>query len=110
MEHLVVFVVSYPHNVCEILALKTHAEEVLLLEKQFFLDVVYHAGRGGGSEGEDGNVRNQFADIGNLQICRAEVIPPLADAVCFIDSDEADFHASDFYLKQFGCQSFGRDV
>jgi len=51
------------------------------------LDLLPHPGRGRGGEGEDRN-REDVPKIADAEVGRAEVMPPLADAVCFVHRQE----------------------
>ena len=77
---------------------------------QLGADVVYDLWRGGSRQCQHGDIRMDVADVGNFEIGRSEVVAPLRDAVCLVDSDEAHLHVAQLGLKQAAAQAFGRDI
>ena len=92
MKQLLFLVGGIPYYVGQVLSFKAHAEDVLILEMQLFLNIVDDGRRGRGRKGKDGNTGLDLPDIRNLQVRRTEIIAPLTDAVGFIYRDEADAH------------------
>ena len=88
----------------QILALEGHRKDVKSgfpgfarlsgFSAQLLLDILYYFGRGGGGQGQDRCFRTDFADVDDFQIGRTEVVAPLGDAMCLVDSDEAYRHVA----------------
>ena len=110
MHEFLDLVLGRAHHISQVLALKAHAEDVLLAEMQLLLDVVGHLRRCGGSQGQHGCVGFDLAEVGNLEVGGAEVVAPLTDAVGFIDGDEAHLEVVELGKKQLRRQPLGRDI
>ena len=98
------------HYIGEVLALETHAEDILLAKSEPVLYVVYHLRCCCGGECQYGYIGFQRTYVSDVQIGRAEVVAPLRYTVSLIDSDEADFHVLKLCLEQFGTNTFGRHI
>ena len=57
-----------------------------------------------------GTPGKRSAEFGELQIFRAEIMPPLADAMRLVDGEQRDLHAVQHLQKVRHHQPFGRDV
>ena len=88
MNHLALLILSFAYYVSQVLALETHFEDILFLEMEPFLYVVYYFGGSCGGKGKYRNARFHLPDAGYLQIGGAEVVAPLTDAVGFIYRDK----------------------
>ena len=88
VHHLVDLVAYGAYDICQVLALKTHFEHILLLEMQFFLYVVDNVWCSRSGKWQGGVFRVSTFYAGNLQVGRTEIISPLADTVGFIYCDE----------------------
>ena len=107
MHHLVDLVAYGAYDICQILALKTHFEHILLLEMQFFLYVVDNVWCSRSGKGKDRGVGFHIPDAGNIQVGRTEIVAPLADTMGFIYSDETHRYMAQFGLENLGGESFG---
>ena len=57
---------------------------------ELFDDVVYHPGVGGGGRGEHRGALGQGGEqVADAPVVRAEVVPPVADAVGLVDDEQA---------------------
>ena len=66
-----------------------HADRVVELE--LLHDVLTHPRRGGRGAGEHWDPRELGAEAGETTVVRTKIVAPLADAVCFVNGDEAWF-------------------
>ena len=76
-------------------------------------DVAAHLLGGGGGEGVDRRLGKRRAQPAELAVLRPEVVAPVADAVRFVDGDEAHAPARELPLKAGAAiahQPLGRDV
>ena len=99
MHHFSILVFRLPDNIGKVLPLETHAENIFHLESQTFLNVINNLRRGRCRQCKDRCFGYQPAYGSNLQVRGTEIITPLADAVGFVNSDEADLHVPQLYLK-----------
>ena len=79
-------------------------------ESELFADIIHNLWRGGGSERQHGNTRQQSSDIGNFQIAGAEVVAPLRDTVCLVYGDEGYLHVAQLSDKEVAAETFGRNI
>ena len=110
MLHLCILVNGFPNDISEVLPLETHAEDIFLPEFQSLLNIVHNLGCRSGGKSQDRSSRFQPAYFGNSEVRWAEVISPLADAVRFVNGDEADIYVSQLGEEDVGRQSLGRYV
>ena len=110
VEQLRLLVHGAAHDIRKVRACKTHLIYVGRAKLELALDVLHHGGSGRGGQCEDGNLGQQLPYLRYLQVGRAEVVAPLADAVGLVHSDEAHPHVAQFGQEEFGAESFGRDV
>ena len=74
-------------------------------------DVLLHPRRRGrGERGRHGALRERVDEIGDLQIARAEILPPLGDAVRLVDGDERDGDRLRQLHKTRRAEPLGRDI
>ena len=72
-------------------------------------DLVHHLrSRGGGEGGRRG--AHQLAQLAQPQVLGPEVVPPLANAVSFVDGEERDRHPLEQAAKAGQRRSLGRNV
>ncbi len=71
-------------------------------------DVILHARRGSGGEGERDRGLKIAAGFGEAQVVGAEVVAPLGEAVHFVDAEEAQWHTGEGVAERFAADSFGR--
>ena len=109
-QQLSVLVVGVADAVREVGPCKAAAQDVGLGEFQVAHDVLGHDLRRRGREGQHGNPRQPFAQLGDPQVGGAEVVAPLRDAVGLIDGQQRDVHAHDTQAEGLGGQPFGGDV
>ena len=67
-------------------------------------------GRGGGQCQDRHFRREDAAEFGDTGVGRAEVIPPLRNAMCFVHSEEVHVHVAHFGLEDFRGQPFRGDI
>ena len=65
------------------------------------LDVACHLGGGSGSKGKNRTIGLYLSQLCNLKICRTEVMSPLTDTMCFIDSNKTDLHMPELGHEDF---------
>ena len=81
--------------VIQIRAVERRLEDLGVHDLKVFHDVVLHLHRGGGGEGDDGEVVADGVDDGTqTAVFRTEVVAPFRDAVCLVDGDERDLEAA----------------
>ena len=97
-------------DICQVASCKTHLQDILLAELQPLLYVPCHLRSGRSRKRKDGTVGEELSNLRYLQIRRAEIIAPLADAMCLIDRDKADLHATQLIDKHLALKPFGRDI
>ena len=110
MQKLICLVFGAPNHVCEVLAFETHAENVRAAEQQLVLYVGGHFFGGCSCKGKHGNVREELAHLGNLEIRRTEVVAPLRYAVGLVDSNKSNRDFYGFRYKKLRRKPFGRHV
>ena len=112
MQHFLGFVFRLAHHIDEVLALKTHGDDILLLEPQLFLYVIHNLRCGSSGESKNGNgVGDEVAQFCNLLIGRTEIVAPLRNAMGFIHTNHADVaHSFQFGAKQVASNSFWRNI
>ena len=111
MQNLFLLAFCMSDNVGQILSLEAHAKNLTsLLERKSFLNVLHHFGGGGSGQCQDRNIRQKFADIGNVQVSRSEIISPLGDTMRFVYGNHADLHAFQFGLEDFRIQAFRGNI
>lgn len=76
-------------------------------DAEVLADFLRDGGRGGGGEGEDARHLELPGDAGDFQVVRAEIVPPLGNAMRFIDRQQADVHGAKVLAKTAGCQPLG---
>ena len=98
-------------NIGKVLPFKAHAEGLCPFpEAQLHLNVFDYLRCGGSGQCQYRDIGEHLADVGNLQIGGAEVVPPLGDAMRLVHRNHADLHASELGLEDFRVQSFGGDI
>ena len=108
MQNLFLFTFRVSDNICQILPFKTHAENLApFFERESFLDVLDYFGGCCGGQCQYRDIREHFSDVGNVQVCGSEVVPPLGDAMRFVYGNHADFHVFQLGLEDFCIESFG---
>ena len=92
VEHLLLQLIAQQHAVDEVGTIeRTHFLE-RIAQPELRHDVAAHAAGRGRGEGMDAGLRQQRAHLAEPAVLRAEVVPPLADAVRLVDGDEAHAH------------------
>ena len=80
----------------------------------FQFEVVFDVGAGfrvgGGGQGDAGDLRVAVGQQSELAVFGTEVVPPLADAVRFVDGEQADGGVVEEAQETFAYQPFGRNV
>src|SRR4029078_12710447 len=59
-------------------------------ERQSFTQIRLNAGRGRGSQSQAGRIREFLSQATDLEIIRSEIVPPLGNAVRFVDDQQGD--------------------
>ena len=77
---------------------------------EFLADILDNLGRRGGRQGQHGDVGQEGADVGNLQIGGAEVVAPLGDAVGLVDGDERDPHVAQLGDEELAAKALWRHI
>ena len=111
------FVVGLLYDVCQVLPLEAHAEDVerersVIADRvsELVLDIFYDGCSGGGSQREDRGMGHQSPYAGYGEVAGSEVVSPLADAMGFVDADETDVHVRQLLLEEIGSESLWRDI
>ena len=73
-------------------------------------DVVADALGCGGGEGVDGGLREAGAEFGDASVLGSEVVPPVADAMGFVDGDGVEVDVVKESEEARGEEAFGGDV
>ncbi len=109
-QQLAVLVIRAADAVGEIGAGEAASQQAGFGESQAVHDVVRDGFRGRSRERQDRNAGEFFAQFGDAQVRRPEVVAPLRDAVGFVDGDKLDVHPLDAQAERFGGQPLGRHV
>ena len=100
MEELLQFVGGISDDIGQVFSRETHAEDILFPKSKLMLDVLHHLGSGCGCQSKNGDVGLDLPYVGNMKVRGAEIVPPLADAVGFINGDETHPHVAEFCLEK----------
>ena len=92
LQHFYVLVIGAPNDVSQIASFETHLKYLPIGKVQLFLDVCHHLRCSGSRKRQYRYIGFPFPHFGNMQIMGPEIIAPLADAMCLVDSDEAHTH------------------
>ena len=108
-KKLPVLVLALPDDIGEVGPLESGFEEILLPESEPVHDVVRDGGRRRGREGDHRRLHGspQHTD---LEVFRAEIVPPLRDAVRLVHDDEGDVQDGKVVLEQPGLDALGGDI
>src|SRR3569833_4596106 len=98
------------NHVADISPFKTLLKNVRFLEKQFLLNVLPHLCRCSCGKCQYGNTRVQFAQVGDMEVWRSEIITPLRYTMRLVNSDQADIHILDTFAYQIRQQAFRREI
>ena len=93
VQQLRVLVVRVAHHVAQVGALEAHAEHLSVGKAQAQADVVNHCRRGRSRQCQHRHTGQQWAQVGNAQVVRTEVVAPLRDAVGLVDGEQTHLHA-----------------
>ena len=110
MQNTIEDIVFQPHNVGKIVSGKTHLQDILLAETELFLNVGNRFFCRRSRQSKDRTVGKELPDLGYLQIRRTEIVTPLTNAMCFINSNETHFHATQLVEEYLALKPFGRDI
>mgnify|MGYP000237627622 CR=1 FL=1 len=78
------------HRVTDVRSVEAGDETFCLLQTEPGEDVATRLGVGGGGQADHWHVREKPSQLAELDILRAEIVPPLRHAVGFIDREQAD--------------------
>ena len=108
----VFFTIALPLHDSEVQigARKTTHELFGTLQTEDFYNVLANAGSGGGRQGDRLHTTQPFAELADAGIVRAKVVPPLADAVGFVDSQQLNGSGANGLHKAVVAEPFGGDV
>ena len=82
-----------------------------IFQRQMFDDVSAHIRRCRCRErGDDRAFFKAGKCVPEAQIIRAEIVPPLRKAVCFVHGKKRNVHPADGIDKAFGAKTFRRDI
>ena len=79
------------------------------MQAQLLDDVAADGIGGGGRQGDGGGIAQLATELPQPGVVGAEVVPPLADAVCFVDGDEGGLAAAEHLGEAGDAQALGRD-
>ena len=109
-QNLLQFIFGLTHHISQIRTLEAHAENILLREKQTFLDIGHHFGSCSGRHSQNRDIGQQRSDGRNMQIRRSEIVTPLRDTVRFVHHQNVHLQRHQAFLKGARSQAFGRNV
>ena len=72
-------------------------------------DVILHARGSRGGQRQHDRHMELIARLGNMQIIGAKVVPPLREAMRFVDGEQADRDAAERFPKGATAQMFRRN-
>ena len=110
LQKLLFAAVFFDDLVVDVGAVEAGDEFGGVFQVQVVFDVGAGFGVGGGGEGDAGNGGIAVGQKAELAVFGAEVVPPLADAVGFVDGKQADGGVVEKTQKAFGNQAFGRNI
>ena len=80
-----------------------------ILQPELLLDVAPDPGGRGRREGDDGDLGAARSELAELAVLRAEVMPPVADAVGLVHGDGAEARALELPVEALHGEPLGRD-
>jgi hypothetical protein len=92
-QQLTARVVLLYHPVTDVGTVEAGGELPRLLQAQLGHDLVAGRGIGGGGQRDARHLRPAFVEQLQLDVLRAEVVPPLGDAVGLVDGEQGDGYA-----------------
>ena len=113
-DELLDAVFFFDDGVADVGAVEAADEEARVLQLQLGHDVVAGDGVGGGREGDAGHIVKTLVQHSQAQVVGPKVVPPLADAVGFVNGKEAERGALVQGVQQAhearGGESLGRHI
>ena len=111
LDHLILLRPRVADDVVQIIPPETLlVNEFVLAEGEVFLNVPDYLRRRRGGNGDAGDAGEEFPDLGDPEVGRAEVVAPLADAVRLVHGQQRHVHLGDADAGQFGLQPLGAQV
>ena len=110
IEQLLFAVVFFDDLVVDIGAVEAGDVFGGVFQFEIVFDVGTGFGVGGGGEGDAGDVGVAVGQEAELAVFGAEVVPPLAHAVGFVDGEQADFGVVEKAQEAFAYQTLGGNV
>ena len=111
VRHKGVLAAGRLYAVVKVGAVKPGNDDLRVLQAQRFGNVVLDlAGRSSRKGADDGPLGQRVDKIKDAQIAGAEILPPLADAVCFVDRQHRDVRRRGKGLKRGTFEPLRRDV
>ena len=98
------------HRVREILAIESGDDGLGVLELQLTHDVRAHVASGGGGERNGWRRAQALAYVADAKIARAEIVPPLADAMRLIHREQRHTNRAQALRGGAHVEALGRDV
>ena len=103
-------VVLRPHGVAQVRAVEARHEHLGALEVELLHDVPPHPLRRRRRQRQQRRLRKQLAELPQVPVVRPELVPPLRDAVCLVDGDQAHPQPAQEAPKPLDSQPLRRDV
>ncbi|EKY03405.1 hypothetical protein HMPREF9120_02718 [Neisseria sp. oral taxon 020 str. F0370] len=110
LQELFFAAVFFDDLVVDVRAVETGDEFAGVFEFEIVFDVGAGFGVGGGGEGDTGNIGEAFGQKAEAAVFGAEVVSPLADAVGFVDGEQADGCVVEKTQETLGNKAFGRHI
>ncbi|MPM89437.1 hypothetical protein SDC9_136546 [bioreactor metagenome] len=113
-EQLLAGIVLFHHGIADVRTVEAGQEDACFDQPQALQNLVARCLVGGGRQGNARHDRIAFVQGGQLQVFGAEVVPPLRDAVSFVDGEKRQLAGFVEGVEQgqgaLEQQAFGRDV
>ena len=109
-QQLLLGLVLFDDVIGQVRPVKAGQEDPRLFQPQVMADLLAGIRVGGGGQGNARHVRKAIGQYAEFPVFRTEVVSPLADAMRFVNGEQADFHRRDPVEKARAEQAFRCDV
>ena len=110
VEQLRARIVLFDDAIADVRAIEAGDEDPRIVQRQPVDDLVARDGVGGSGERDARHVRKALVQHRQLNIFGPEIVPPLRNAMRFVDGEQADARALEQLLETRRHQPFRRDV
>ena len=97
-------------NIRKVRTVETCRDNIVLSKTQLLNNILRHCLCGSCSERNDRHISYRLLYLLYFEIRGAEIIPPLRNAMSFVNHKKIDVHLGSPSLKERGLKPFGRDI